>query len=167
MKTLTIGFSRPKKSTIFSRLIEYTDDTAYDHVYIKWNWAVINRDVIYQASKFAVNFESNVTFDSHATTIESYDMEISDECHIDIIQFCMDNCNKPYSIRSLFGFALVKMCSKFGKKVHNPFPTYGASFVCSKIAAEVAARAGIRIDADFDDIDPLDLNNIIKRSMGI
>lgn len=163
MKTIIIGFSRPIKATLFSRLIQWADGTEYDHVYVKWTWATIERDIIYQASKLAVNFESNITFDSHAVIVEEYEVQISDECHKAIMQFCMDNSNKPYGIKEILGFAYVKICSWIGQKVHNPFPTHGASFVCSKVGAEILQMAkAIDMSVSIEDIDPLDLNMLIK-----
>ena len=163
MKTIVVGFSRPTVPTWFARAIMWVDNTPYDHVYIKWNWKGIDRDIIYQASKLAVNFESNLTFNSHALTIEEYEINISDDCHKAIMQFCMDNSNKPYGIKEIFGFAWVKICKKAGYAVHNPFPTHGSSYVCSKLAADILAMTGkIAIGSSPDDIDPLDLNNIVK-----
>lgn len=164
MKTIIVGFSRPIKATLFSRLIQWADkDSPFDHVYAAWPWAAVDRQVIYQASKFAVNFESNLTFDHHAIRVEEYEVTLSDECHKGIMQFCMDNSNKPYGIRNIFGFAWVKICALVGKKVDNPFPTHGYSFFCSKLITEILQKAGIvdpRISSD--NIDPLDLNNILK-----
>ena len=163
MKTIIVGFSTPIKPTAFSRMIEWSDKTSYDHVYVTWKWASIERDIVYQASKMAVNFESNVTFDSHAKRVEEYELQISDECHKTIMQFCMDNSNKPYGVKEIFGFAWVKICSWIGQKVNNPFPTHGASFVCSKLITEILQIAKI-VDSRIssDNIDPKDLNDIIR-----
>lgn len=163
MKTIIVGFSTPIKPTLFAKIIMWADKTIYDHVYIKWNWASIDRDIIYQASKLAVNFESNVTFDSHAKIIEEYEVQISDETHKAIMQFCMDNSNKPYGIKEIFGFGYIKLCKLVGKTVNNPFPTYGNSYVCSKIAADILVLAkSITLTDSPDNIDPLQLNNIVK-----
>ncbi len=165
MKTIIIGFSRPKKINLFSRAIMWADKTAYSHVYVKWKWNSIERDIIYQASKLAVNFESDVTFNSHAVVVEEYEVTLSDECHKTVMQFCMDNSNKPYGIKEILGFAWVKLCAKMGKKVRNPFPTNGNSYVCSKIGMEILQVAKIvDVNLDSDDIDPLDLNNIIQEA---
>lgn len=141
----------------------WSDGTPYDHVYVKWSWAAIERDVIYQASKLAVNFESNITFASHAIIVEEYEIQIDDECHKEIMQFCMDNSDKPYGIKEIFGFAYMKICKQIGQIVNNPFPTYGASFVCSKIAAQIVKMTKVVVvDMKLDNIDPLDLNKILN-----
>jgi hypothetical protein len=166
MKTLVIGFSRPIKPTLFSRLIQFADKQSnFDHVYATWNWPMIDREIIYQASKLSVNFESNVTFDGHAIRVEEYEVSVNDEPYKEIMQFCMDNSNKPYGIKEVFGFAYVKICALFKLKVNNPFPTYGSSFVCSKLITEILQIAQI-VDPRIspDNVDPLDLNTIIKAS---
>lgn len=167
MKTLTIGFSRPIKPTLFSKLIQWADhNSEFDHVYAAWLWTSVQRQIIYQASKLSVNFESNITFDSHALRVEEYEVTLSDECHADIMRFCMDNSNKPYGIKEIFGFAWVKLCALVQKKVDNPFPTYGASYVCSKLIAELLKKTGI-VDPGIssDNVDPLDLNRILKEAI--
>ncbi len=79
------------------------------------------------------------------------------------MQFCLDNSNKPYGIKEIFGFGYVKLCSLVGQKVNNPFPTHNLSFVCSKLIIEILQIANI-VDprVSSDNIDPLDLNLIIK-----
>lgn len=165
MKTLIVGFSIPIKATLFSRLIQWAEGgITYDHVYIKWNWSIIDRDIIYQASKMSVNFESNITFDGHAKTIESYEINVDDQTHKEIMQFCMDNSGKPYGIKQIIGFGWIKLCGLFGKKVNNPFPSYGATFVCSKIIAAILQKADIKVDDNLDNVDPLLLNEVVKKA---
>lgn len=167
MKTIRFGFSRPIKLTLFARAIMWADDTDYDHVYLRWSWPTVGRDIIYQASNLAVNFESNVTFDGHAMTVKQYELDIDDATHAAIMQFCMDNSNKPYSIMQIIGFAYVKLAKKiFNKALHNPFPTHGSSFVCSKLAAYIAAMIPyLKISSSFDDIDPKDFDDIMESAV--
>ncbi len=160
MKKLILGFSRPKKFSLFAQAIMWADKTQYDHVYVKWNWPTIERDVIYQASKLFVNFESNTTFDQHAISVHEFEIEISDDCHKNIMQFCMDNSNKPYGIKQILGFIVVKLLGFMGKKISNPVHDKGATFICSELGADIIKQAGIEIDENVEDIDPLDLYNI-------
>ena len=163
MRRIIVGFSRPKKFGIFAKLIMWVDKIPYSHVYIKWHWNGIGRDIIYQASKFAVNFESNITFDGHALSVEEYEVDISDDCHKKMMQFCMDNANKPYGFKEILGFAWVKIVAKFGKKIRNPFPSNGSSFVCSTLGAEILQITDILDDSVVsEDIDPKDLNGMVK-----
>lgn len=164
MKTITLGFSRPKHPTLFAKLIMWADNIPYDHVYVKWRWDKIERDIVYQASKLAVNFESNVTFEQHAVAIEEYEIEIDEETHKKVMQFCMDNSNKPYGIKQILGFCWVKANEMLGRTVPNPFPSYGNTYICSKLGAAILAIAGISIGCSLDDIDPLDLNEIVNRA---
>jgi len=164
MKTIIVGFSRPVKPMIFSNLIMWSDKTNYSHVYLKWEWKGIDRDIIYQASKLAVNFESNKTFETHSLAVEEYEVTLGDECHRKMMQFCMDNANKPYGIKEILGFAWVKIMAKLGKKCKNPFPSNGNTFVCSTLGAEILQVADV-IDDNIvsEDVDPLDLNRILRQ----
>jgi hypothetical protein len=164
MKKFIIGFSRPIKPTIFAKIIMRVDGTDYDHVYVKWHSDSIDRDIIYQASKLAVNFESGVTFEHHAIAIEEYEIQLDDTVFKKIVQFCMDNSNEPYSIKQVLGFGWVKLNKKLlNKTVSNPFPANGSEWVCSIIAAQIMIIAGI-IETNYviGNVDPLDLNTIIK-----
>jgi hypothetical protein len=162
MKTLIFGFSRPIKPTLFAKAIMWSDKSNYDHCYIKWTNSVIQRDIYYQASNLAVNFESNISFLGHAIPVEEYELDVLDEVHAIIMRFCIDNSNKPYGVIQIVGDAYIKVCKILGFKVHNPFPSYGSTYVCSKIAASILQLAGIQITQPLDDVDPLDVNNIIK-----
>lgn len=163
MKTINLGFSRPVKPTLFSKAIMWVDKTQYDHVFTKWNFDQIDRDLIYQASKMAVNFETNVTFPTHSLTVEEYELQISDEAFKKVLQFCFDNSNKDYGIKEILGFAWVKLNKLVNRVVNNPFPSNGSTWVCSVIATEILIIAGIiTLDQPVENIDPLDLNTIIK-----
>lgn len=163
MKTIALGFSCPIKPSLFAKAVMWVDKTPYDHVYVRWTWSTIERDIIYQASKLAVNFESNITFLTHAIPVEEYEIQLDDQTHKDIMQFCMDNSDKPYGILQIIGFAYIKICKKLGYSVNNPFPSYGSTFICSKTGAAILALSGtVKIDVPLDNIDPLDLNNIVK-----
>lgn len=164
MKKFIIGFSTPIKPTLFAKSIMWADKTEYDHVYVKWHSDSIERDIIYQASKLAVNFESDTTFKKHAIAIEEYEIQLDDSVFKKIGQFCMDNSNEPYSIKQVLGLGWVKLNKiLFNKVVENPVPANGSEWVCSIIAAEIMIIAGI-IDAKYsiNNMDPLDLNTIIK-----
>jgi len=165
MKKIILGFSRPKNPTMFSKAIMWADGTEYSHVYVKWSWDKIERDIIYQASKFAVNFESNVTFDTHAIAVEEYEIEIDDETYKEVMQFCMDNSNKPYGMKEILGFFWMKINEKLGRTIHNPFPGNGDSYICSKIGAAILQIIKkCLLKEALDDIDPYDLNSIVRGS---
>lgn len=166
MRTIRFGLSRPIKQTLFARAIMWADKTNYDHVYVRWTWAAIGRDIIYQASKMAVNFETDVTFEKHAITVKQYEVDLDEVTHTIIMQFCMDNSNKPYSLMQILGFVYVNLVKiVFRAKVHNPFPTHMSSFVCSKMSAYIASMIGIKISTPFDDIDPLDFEKIMEAAV--
>lgn len=163
MKTIIIGFSRPIKPSLFAKAIMWSDKTNYDHAYIRWNWPDAGRDVIFQASSLAVNYESNSTFADHAIPVEEYELQVDDATYSKLMQFCIDNSNKPYGILEILGFVYVKVLKMIGLKVNNPFPSDGSSFVCSQLAATCLQIAGeLQIDQNTANIDPLDLNNMIK-----
>lgn len=163
MKTVIVGFSRPVSPTLFSKAIMWSDKTQYDHAYVKWNWSQIDRDIIYQASSLAVNFESNLTFASHSIPVEEYEFQLEDNVHSQFMQFCMDNSNKPYGVLEIVGFAYLKILKMMGITVGNPFPSNGNSYFCSQIVVLLLQLSDeVQLLENSADVDPLALNQMIN-----
>ena len=163
MIKLNVGFSVPIKPTLFAKAIMWVDGTKYDHAYIKWSFDQIDRELIYQASNLAVNFETTLKFATHAIVVEEYEVEISEDVFKKVVQFAFDNSDEDYSIKEIVGFAWMKLNKLFGRTINNPFPGDGTQWVCSVLATEILVIAGIiTIDQPVENIDPLALNQIIK-----
>lgn len=126
----------------------------FDHVYIRWHSGKLNRDVIYQASGTMVNF-MGAQFFANNLVVDEFEIPITPENKLAMIQFAMDNAGKPYGIKECFGLAWVRICALIGKKVKNPFTADGTTYVCSELAGYILQQyAGLSIDSDIADIDP-------------
>ena len=162
MVRFIVGFSTPIRPTLFAKAIMVADNIPYDHVYVKWNWKEVDRNIIYQASKFAVNFETEQSFKNHCIALEEYELELTDETFTSILQFCVDNSNKSYGFKQILGFAWVKLNRIFGRKIQNPAGITGNEWICSAIGAAILVIAGVDLKEPIKDVDPHDLNMIIK-----
>ena len=135
MESIIVGFSRPKKFMPFAWLIMKAYRIPYSHVYIKLNAKKYDRDLIYQASKSMVNFMSMEVFDSHNKIYCEFKLDITSEDYIKLLQFCIDNAGRPYSLKEVLGFAIQKISSWFGKKIENPIKMNKSEWVCSVIGS--------------------------------
>jgi hypothetical protein len=163
MKTVRVGFSRPINPSLYAKAIMWVGKTQYDHAYFRWTWSQINRDIIYQASKLAVNMETNITFVTHAIPVEEYEFQMDDASHAEFMQQCMDVCDMPYGVKEILGFAYVKILGLMKIKVNNPFPSNGSSWFCSQLVAYLLQKTGkIELSQNTADIDPLTLNQIVR-----
>src|ERR1017187_5764872 len=149
MSNIIIGFSKPTSFKLFAWLIMKAFNTPYDHVYIKYFSKEMNRWMIFQASKMAVNFMSQSYFESENVVIKEFNVPISDENMNAMLQFAADNVSKPYGLKECVGLAIVRIAQLFGKRINNPFKFDGSTYVCSELAGYVCDQfAGLDIDVD-------------------
>lgn len=164
MNKIIIGFSKPKKFKPFAAAIMLGYGTPYDHVYIKFNSSFFSRELIYQASKTLVNFMGTGVFNDENLIVREYQLSISDHQMKDLIQFCIDNVGKPYSMKEALGLGLVRLCELFGKKIRNPFRGSNDTYVCSVLASYVLQFfTDNKLEKDFQDMSPKDVWNHLER----
>ena len=163
MNKIIIGFSKPKKFKPFAAAIMLGYGTPYDHVYIKFNSSFFSRELIYQASKTLVNFMGLDIFNKENLIVREYPISISDHQMKDLIQFCIDNVGKPYSMKEALGLGLVRLCELFGKKIKNPFRGSNETYVCSVLASYVLqAFTDNKLEKDFQDMSPKDVWDFLE-----
>lgn len=145
---MIVGFSKPSKFKIVSWIIQKWQKTEFSHAYIKFYSQKYDRHMIYEASHTTVHFEELNNWLERNTVVKEFD--IGDEKRDHVIIFAIDNCNKPYSLRSLIGVLFGK--PNFGKDGNN-------AFICSEL---VAKAIGIDIADDF--YKPIDLFNYLNNT---
>jgi uncharacterized protein YycO len=162
MKIVTFGFSRAKsKAALFSRAIMWAQGTTFSHVYIRFNWPAASSDLIYQASKSAVNFETPMTFDHHAQIVHECSFVVSDDAWKNIAKFIVANLGKPYSLKEICGFALKIIGAKLGYKFANPAKNGRDEFICSELAADLFKSNIMPLDIDVEDVGPKEFYEIL------
>lgn len=165
MRTLSIGFSKPKKWKPFAWLIMKGYGAPYDHVYVRIHSDLYKRDLIYQASKMMVNFMGIDVFQSENEIIKEFPVSISDDQYVKMMQFAIDNAGKPYGTLEAVGLAVVRLAQLVGIKIKNPLGDGGKTYVCSELAGFILEQYAnaIELPKDQDDLDPLTVYNYLLK----
>lgn len=159
MKTIGIGFSKSaKKFAIGSLAIRAYMQTDYSHVYVKFYSKSIDRVLIYEAVGSGVRFISQKKWESHAKEMHYYEIEVSDESYMKLMQFCVDNAGEEYAFCQNLGIVIAKLF-KLNK---NPFVS-GEN--CSEIVGKILKLEGFQICKNINLVTPKDIKNILEHNL--
>lgn len=160
MKTIAIGFSRPKKFMILSWLIRKIQRTEYSHVYIKFQSDKYKRNLVYQASGLQVNFVGEEVFKDHCEIVKECSIQVSDEIYTKMMTFAIDRAGYPYSIEQLFNIVIYMITGKA-----RTFSDGRSGYVCSELVGEMLRTIlGVLIKKDLDIVTPKDIYNALTEA---
>ena len=158
MKSFIVGFSKAKSPwKIGSQVIREVENRDYSHVYIKFYSKSLDRTLIYEAVGSGVRFIGQEKWKNHAIEMHSYDLEISDESYIKLMQFCVDNAGEEYAFCQNLGVVIAKVFNL----EKNPFQK-GQN--CSEITGELLKLEGFRICKDINLVTPKDIKRILDHN---
>lgn len=160
MKTVTIGFSRPRNKLfpIGSWLIRmYQGFTPYSHVYLQFYSDSINRPLIYEAVGSGVRFVGQKYWLTHAKEVKSFTLNIK-KCNYDrLIQFCVDNEGYKYGSLQNIG---VFISNLFGLKKNIFYKGKN----CSEIIGEILVLEGYKINKDLNLLTPKNIYETLENN---
>lgn len=157
MKTLRIGFSKPKSPwAIGSVVIQKLDGANFSHAFLRWTSATIERDLIYQASHGMVHFISGDNFDADEITVVAYSIDLTDAQWTEMLQKCIDLAATKYGTLELFGMGLEKYTG-----IKNPFRDGSRTFVCSELVGTILKMVS-PIELDLELAGPGQLERLIS-----
>jgi hypothetical protein len=165
MNTITIGFSKPNSFKLHAWIIEKIDGARFDHAYLKFHSASLNRDIIYQAVGKGVEFVGSALWLSTTQPVEEYQFTLDDATYTSMMQFCVDNAGVSYGFLGVLGAGMVDIAGKFGKQINNPFVKKGtlSTEFCSEIIARVLGIADpSQFNLNAANVTPNTLNKLIK-----
>ena len=151
MKDVIIGFSKPNTFKIGAKIISMYEHTEFSHVYLRVYTPFADRHIVYQASHGYVNCLTYDNFKAGNDIVAEFIYEVKDEKCRNIIQYCMDHLQTPYSYLGLVEIACKKLFKIKGDG--------DKGFVCSELAAR-AMPEFYRGDPDL--ADPKDLFNALS-----
>lgn len=143
---VTIGFSRPKGFSILSTIIRWVEGTKFDHTYLRIYSKSLDRWLIYHASKTSLHFSNWESIQANNVICEEYELPIFEAEKVKILQYCVDNLEKPYGVLELIGIGWVRLARALGYKIKNPFSDGLKTEVCSEVVGHV-----LKMIQDHDD----------------
>lgn len=144
MRKITIGFSYPKKFKIGAKAIALWINEAYSHVFVSWNADKISRQLVYHAAHGKVHFMSMDRLLSDNVVKSLYQIEITDEQYIELVQQCIDLAGESYGYLELFKIIIKDICDSVGfqcKIIEN-----SRGYICSELLASLLAKLGAKFD---------------------
>lgn len=140
MKTVSIGFSAPRKTKIGAEIIKLYMGTSYSHVYLKVSSKWSYNDIIIQASHGKVHCVSNAKFSADNQIIAEFRYALSDEAFKKLYSYCIDNLQANYGYFGLIKLALRPFLRTKGDGER--------SFHCSEFALR-ALPVQLNVDPDY------------------
>lgn len=156
MKKVIIGFS--KTDQIFSKAIMCLEDTDFSHVYFNFRSETLDRDIIYHASFFnGVSFINKSRFLEISKIVHEVEIELTDEQHIKLMQYMIDNAGIHYGKLQILGMALVRILKPMGIKIDNPIKDGMDTMVCSEIVGNILIQLGLinKLDLEVEGVKAL------------
>lgn len=156
------GFSRPKGRVFpfFAWLIQWFFGINFNHVYLRWFSVGANVDVAYEANSLGVNFRAKWYMDKYIEPVYEYECEIDMATYKRLLNFCMSNAGRPYSIKQVINIATIRWFKR------SFFKTDGeVSQICTEVVGYVLRDLiGENITIDLEHAGPNDLREICEAS---
>jgi hypothetical protein len=163
MKTLVIGFSRPKKFKLFAELIMFADMAPFSHGFVKFKSAAWGTEFIYQSSGHRTNFMGGKSFRSINTIVEEYALQLDDEIEAKVGRLCVEREGRKYPVLQVIGKGIVKLASCFGLSIKNPFSNGDEMSDCiEECAAILREGLDIKTPLDMDSVGVTEFRDWIK-----
>lgn len=160
-----IDLSKPQSWKPLAWLIMLCEKSSFSHASMRWMSSSLDRNIIYEATGSGVHFISQPNFEVQHQIVKSYKFVISDPAKVKLLQWCIDNCEKPYGRIQFVGLGIKRLLGLFGIKIKNPFASGTNSYICCKLAAVALEEIGAS-SFDADEIDLNDLQQILEKLSG-
>lgn len=148
MKEIFACTSRSKKSfPIMSWIIRFFEGTDGSHALIYWH-RKSGKKIAYQSTGHGVNFCGTHMLEANHEILHTAKFKVTDEGYDALLDFCIDNSDKPYSVKSIIGLAMMRACSYFNIIISNPFKDGDYSQVCVETYVRSLKAAGIDLGID-------------------
>ncbi len=98
-----------------------------------------------------VHFISGARFDADVETIREYEIAVSDEHYVAIVQKCVDLAGVRYGYLQLLGMAFERITG-----LRSPFRDGSRTYVCSELVGEV-----LKADLDLEYVGPKKLEEFV------
>jgi hypothetical protein len=152
MKTITIGFSKPKNRLlpIGSWLIRLYQKTEYSHVYLEFYSESTNRGLIYEAVGSGIRFIGTKQWELHAQEVKSFTISITNCNYVELMQFCIDNSGNEYGFLQNIGIFIADLFNLSKNPVSK-------GMNCSEVLGKILKLEGYLFDKEDNLLTPKDI----------
>lgn len=156
MRSITIGFSTPKKFKLASSFIRFFEGSKFSHIYIKMEASPKSKlpfAKVFQASHGDVNAVAYDVFKESNKIFHEYEIEVTSEKYFEVASWLWHQLGKPYGFTQLLGIA-------FKVKLSN---NRSDRFICSELAGMILKTfLNYDISKSLDYIGLNDIKNILE-----
>lgn len=150
MKTIIIGFSKPKSKFAFiGHLIRLYTGADYSHCYIKFPAS----QLISQASKGTVNFTHEAVFLQSNVIVKEFHIPVTTTQFEQVARYAIRTAGKSYSYLQIMGIMIADLL----RLDRNPLDMEKETFICSEYLGQILRLLGIQLDKHLSLLTPKDL----------
>lgn len=113
--------------------------------------------LIYEAVGGGLRFIGTKIWESHAEEVASFDIEVSQDSYVSLMQYCIDNAGGEYGTAQNIG---IFICDILGIDT-NPFKQ-GKN--CSEVVGEILKLENYVIDKDINLVTPKDIYKVLSEN---
>ena len=160
MRHIAIGFSRPRRWSLFSWLVRQIEGgTPYSHTYLRWQSRAAQVHIVYEASGTSLKFYNFNLWHTKNHIVDEFEFELTPAQYHDLLKITMTNAGVKYGFLQVLGIALVRLFSLS----KNPFADGRASQVCSEIVGRFLEDVmDFDTKLDLDVAGPRDIYNYLQ-----
>lgn len=122
MKTITVGFSCHKGFAPGSKIIKLILNRPFSHTYFKFKEDLLEDFTVFHAIGRGLSYVSYTNFKEHNNVVAEFDIEITDELYIELLNDCQKHASIQYGYMQNLGIVLVRGLSRLSITIkRNPF----------------------------------------------
>lgn len=147
---IVIGASRKSSGiTIGSELIQLWQNTDYSHVYVRWYLDDQEREIVYQASRGSVHYQSLDNFTKDNTIVKEFVLDITCDQFKKMSQKCIDLAGQNYSA--------LELAQIFFNGLFSIEFTDRPGYICSELIGELLKDLGYKFNKQCFLLTPKDI----------
>lgn len=149
---VVVGFSKPKKFSVVSQMIQWFQGTNFSHVYLEFELPGMGVNLIFHATSRRVHFTPSSKFHDKNTSVHRFHLDTPKSVRRRLIGTCLHKLDIRYGFMQIFGILL----SKLFNLQQNPFKH---GYICSELVSEVLKEKGIHFKKNINLLTPKDVYN--------
>lgn len=134
---IVIGFSKPKKNYLGSRLIAWWTGVEYSHCYVRFQGGQV-QETVYHATGKMLHFLPASRFDEANVTVVEYSLAVDKNTKIEILRDCIELSGTEYSYCQLAMIFLYDLVYRLTKKTIHTADYKGN--ICSELVAKLLVK---------------------------